>query len=269
MACFLANPQNLTMPLSAPDIWMLMALIFGAAAIYSSVGHAGASGYIAAMALFEVDSTTMKPTALILNILVAGFAFYRLYGAGLVNIRALMPLIMTSVPMAFVGGMIQLPSHWYRSLLGLVLAFAALRLAIKPREPKAAQSRKAAPAPPLAPAAVTGGVIGALSGLTGTGGGIFLSPVLIFFGWASARQSAGLTAPFILVNSIAGLAGSYKTLECLPALVPYLIVPALLGAALGSHIGIRWLAPVLLQRLLAAVLCIAAAKFVLLEHDSF
>lgn len=251
------------MPLAATDMWILIGLIFGAAAIYSSVGHAGASGYIAAMALFGVASSAMKPTALVLNILVAGFASFRLYRAGMVNLRALLPFILTSVPLAFLGGMVQLPGHWYRLLLGLVLFFAALRLAIKPREPDAARSDQAAPVPPVLPAAATGGAIGALSGLTGTGGGIFLSPILIFFGWAGARQSAGLTAPFILVNSIAGLVGSFGTPGHLPALVPYLVVPALLGAVLGTQIGIRWLAPVLLQRVLAIVLLIAVAKFVM------
>lgn len=249
------------MPLAAPDMWMLIALIFGAAVIYSSVGHAGASGYIAAMALFGVAPASMKATALVLNILVAGFATYRLYRAEMVNFRALLPFILTSVPLAFVGGMVQLPGHWYRSLLAFVLIVAALRLAIKPREPKVAQLGEAAPVPPLVPAAVTGGAIGVLSGLTGTGGGIFLSPILIFSGWAGARQSAGLTAPFILVNSLAGLAGSYRTLGHLPTLVPYLVIPALLGAALGTQIGIRWLAPLLLQRVLAIVLLIAATKF--------
>jgi uncharacterized membrane protein YfcA len=243
-------------------MWILIALIFGAAAIYSSVGHAGASGYIAAMALFGVAPAVMKPTALILNILVAGFASFRLYRARMVNLRALLPFILTSVPMAFLGGMIQLPGHWYRLLLGVVLIVAASRLAVRPREPDAAESGTAAPMPPVLPAAATGGAIGALSGLTGTGGGIFLSPLLIFFGWAGARQSAGLTAPFILVNSLAGLAGSSRSVAQVPTLVPYLVIPALLGAALGTQIGIRWLPPLLLQRVLATVLLIAAVKFV-------
>lgn len=250
------------MLLSPADMWMLVAMIFAAAAIYSSVGHAGASGYIAAMALFGVAPATMKPTALVLNILVASFATYRLYRAGMINFRALLPFILTSVPLAFLGGMIQLPGHWYRLVLGVVLTVAALRLVIKPKEPKAAQFGVAALEPPFLPAAVTGGTIGVLSGLTGTGGGIFLSPLLIFFGWAGARQSAGLTAPFILVNSIAGLAGNYKTLQHLPPILPYLVAPALLGAVLGTQIGIRWLPPLFLQRTLALVLIIAAAKFI-------
>lgn len=244
------------------ELWILAGLILAAAAIYSSVGHAGASGYLAAMALMGVAPATMKPTALVLNILVASFGTYRLYRAGLVNWRALAPLVVASVPLAFIGGAIQLPGHWYRTLVGVVLLVAAARLVVNPREPKTAKSGAAAPVPPLLPALVSGGAIGILSGLTGTGGGIFLSPLLIFLGWAGARQSAGLTAPFILVNSVAGLAGNLASVQSLPAEIPYLVIAAMLGALLGTQIGIRWFAPLALQRMLAVVLLIAAVKFI-------
>ena len=160
--------------LATQELLLLAGLILAAATIYSAVGHAGASGYLAAMALMGVAPATMKPSALVLNILVASFATYRLYGAGLENWRALTPLIAASVPMAFIGGAIQLPGHWYRALVGVVLIVAAMRLLFNPRDPVVAEGGSAAPIPPLLPAALTGGAIGLLSGLTGTGGGIFL-----------------------------------------------------------------------------------------------
>lgn len=241
------------------EILLLAGMVLLAAMLYSSVGHGGASGYIAAMALFGIAPAVMRPTALVLNVLVASLGTYRLHRAGLVNWRALARLAAASVPMAFIGGTIQLPGAWYRTLVGVVLAAAAVRLFIDPRE-----SRPARPAvtPPLVPALLTGGGIGLLSGLTGVGGGIFLSPFLVLFGWAGARQTSGITAPFILVNSIAGLAGNLASMRSLPAELPYLAAAALVGAIVGTQLGIHWLAPRILLRLLAGVLIVAAFKFI-------
>ena len=241
---------------------LLCVLIFLAATIYTSVGHAGASGYLAAMALVGVPPVIMKPTALTLNVLVATLATFRLQRAGLVNWRALVPLLAGSVPLAFIGGGIELPGQVYRILIGLVLLAAAAKLLLQPRRAE----RIDATAPeriPLLPALATGMLVGALSGLTGTGGGIFLTPLLLFFGWAGARQASGLTAPFILMNSMAGLAGNVVSLKSLPAEMPWFMLAAVLGTAVGTQMGIRWFSVVALQRMLAVVVLVAAGKFLL------
>lgn len=240
----------------------LSALIFLAATIYTAVGHAGASGYIAAMALFGVAPAVMKPTALCLNILVATFGTWRLHKAGWVAGQALLPFLIGSVPLAFLGGAIQLPGTLYRVVVGLVLLFAAFRLLVDPRE-KTLTPDGAAPRPPFLWAVPIGAVIGLLSGLTGTGGGIFLSPVLLFTGWAGARQSAGITSPFILINSIAGLAGNFLSLAAVPVEIPFYAAAALAGALVGTQLAIRWFSPAALQRALAVVLIVAAGKLIL------
>lgn len=247
--------------MTANDVLLLAGLIFAAAAVYSSVGHAGASGYIAAMALFGLAPEVMKPTALALNLMVASLATWRWHRNGHVRWPALVPLVVASIPCAFIGGAIQIPAAWYRAIVGLVLLLAGLRLLIDPRSTGA--SREGPAAVPSLGGAVTGGAIGLLSGLTGTGGGIFLSPMLLFFGWAGPRSGAGLVAPFILVNSAAGLAGNIYAVQRIPAELPWYMLAALLGAAAGTQLGIRWASPVTLQRILGAVLIIAAAKFLL------
>lgn len=250
------------MLLESFDLLLLACAIFGAALLYTAVGHAGASGYLAAMAFFGVAPEVMRPTALTLNILVASFATARLQRVRLVSWRALAPLAAASIPCAFIGGSIHLPASMYRPLLGAVLLAAAAKLFFQPRAPTSPETGAAAPLP-LAPGLATGALVGLLSGLTGTGGGIFLSPLLLFFGWAGARQMAGLTAPFILVNSIAGLAGNFLSLRSLPAELPSLVVAALGGAIVGTQLGIRWLSIGALQRVLAVVLVVAAGKFLL------
>lgn len=243
------------------DIALLSLLIFAAAAIYTSVGHAGASGYIAAMALFGLSPAIMRPTALTLNILVSLLSTYRWNHAGHVRWRALVPLGATSIPAAFIGGAIQLPGVWYRLLIGFVLLFAAIRLFTHPKSADATSEPQADV--PWLGGMVVGAGVGLLSGLTGTGGGIFLTPLLLFFGWAGARGSSGITAPFILINSIAGLAGNLVVLRNLPPELPYFTIAAMLGAVLGSQVGIKWASPIILQRLLAVVLLIAALKFLI------
>lgn len=245
------------------DTALLALLIFLAAALYSTVGHAGASGYIAAMAFVGLSPLAMKPTALTLNILVASLATVRLWRAGLINLPALLPLVAVSVPLAFVGGAVQLPVSAYRVAVGVVLLAAGLRLLVDPREKATLQGGSGAVRIPLPAALVAGGAIGLLSGLTGTGGGIFLSPLLLLLGWAGARQAAGMAAPFILVNSVSGLAGNFVSLQALPAELPIYAGAALLGALLGTQMVIRWLPARLLQYLLAAVLLVAAIKLIL------
>ena len=245
--------------LLSADTALLSALIFLAALLYSSVGHAGASGYVAAMALLGTAPAVMKPTALVLNILVASLGTARWHRLSLVNWKALLPLLIASIPCAFIGGAMNLPVTWYRALVGVLLIAAAIKLIVQPRAPDAAGEQAASI--PLAGGLISGGSVGLLSGLTGTGGGIFLSPILLFFGWAGPRQASGITAPFILVNSIAGLAGNLLVLNALPPELPWLAMAAFSGGLIGTQIGIRWASGFQLQRLLGVVLLIAGLKF--------
>jgi uncharacterized membrane protein YfcA len=229
------------------------------AALYSSVGHAGASGYLAAMALFAVAPAVMKPTALTLNILVALIATVRFYRAGFFSWRVLLPFAVTSIPFAFVGGMISLPNPIYQRVVGVVLLFAAYRLWSSAKTQAAAEAKPA----PIALALLLGAGIGLLSGVTGVGGGIFLSPLVLLAGWAETRQMSGVAAAFILVNSIAGLAGHLSSVQSLPGSIYAWGVAAVLGGIVGTELGRRRLATVTLRRVLAAVLVIAAVKLTL------
>lgn len=209
------------------------------------------------MALFGVPAYLMKPAALTMNIVVAGFVFMRLWRAGYFNARLFWPLALGSVPFAFVGGAIQLQERAYQYLVALALLVAAWRLLISGHESPARE------APPLRLALPMGAGLGFVSGLTGVGGGIFLSPLLLFLRWANMRTTAAVSAAFILVNSISGLAGLLTTGVPLPDSLPWMMLAALGGALVGSELAVRRLAPVRLRQLLGVVLIIAAVKMVL------
>jgi hypothetical protein len=238
---------------------LLALLIFVAALLYSTVGHAGASGYLAAMALFNLAPDVMKPTALVLNLFVATVGTIRFARAGCFDWNLFWPFAALSIPFAFLGGAIQLPANAYKIILGVVLLFAAWRLAFK-------QSARA-PAglkPVVLPLAlVFGALIGLLSGLTGVGGGIFLSPVILLLGWADVRKTAGVSVTFILVNSIAGLLGHWTSVKSIPHEIVWWAPAALVGGLIGSELGSRRLTPLTMRRLLAAVLVVAGIKLLL------
>lgn len=243
------------------DTILLAALILLAAVLYTSVGHAGASGYIAAMALFGLSPSVMKPTALALNILVAGWATWTWTDKGrTLNTQALLPLVLGSVPAAFVGGAFQLSDQVYRGLIGLTLLAAGLKFLSHPKL-KSDEPETPLPSVPRLPGLAVGIVVGLLSGLTGTGGGIFLSPLLLVLGWAGPRQASAIAAPFILMNSVAALLGNVAALQNVPKELFWFIPAALAGAAIGTRIGTRWASSRNLLQLLGAVLLIAAAKF--------
>jgi uncharacterized membrane protein YfcA len=237
----------------------LAAMIFVAAILYSSVGHAGASGYLAAMALMSVSPDVMKPTALFLNVVVGTIATLRFAKAGCFSWRVFWPFAIVSIPFASLGGAIQLPGHYYKVVVGIVLLFAAFRLASSARKPSLKTAKKLS----IPAALIAGAGIGMLAGLTGTGGGIFLSPVLLLTGWAEIRECAGVTAAIVLVNSLAGLAGNLASVYYLPPQIPYLAVVAGLGGIIGSELGSRRLAPAMMKYLLAAVLVVAGCKMIL------
>jgi uncharacterized membrane protein YfcA len=239
----------------------LIAGLGAAALLYSSVGHAGASGYLAVMALGGIDPAVMKPAALVLNLLVATIATIRFARAGHFSVTLLWPFAITSVPLAFIGGAIQLPSHWYKQLVGVLLTIAGVRLIFErhPSSEMAAHHR-----PPLGPAMIAGAMIGLLAGLTGTGGGIFLSPLLLFTGWSGTRESGGVSAAFILINSASGLAGNVMSVRALPAEIWVWAGVVVVGGLLGSEIGSRRVAANTFRRLLGLVLLIAGGKLLLL-----
>lgn len=234
-------------------------LIFGIAVLYSSVGHGGASGYLAAMALWGLGPEMMKPTALVLNILVAGLATIKFYRAGCFAWSLFWPFAVASVPSAFVGGAIMPSRAYYDPVVGLVLLVAATALL----PGRAARSSGSTRPVPLGLALVAGGAIGLLSGLTGVGGGIFLSPLLVLARWAQIRQTAAVSAPFILVNSIAGLSGHLASVWQVPFQAAWWGLGALAGAWIGTELGSHRLSTAWLRRALALVLAIAGVKMIL------
>lgn len=235
---------------------LLLALCMGiGAALYSSVGHAGASAYLALMALWGVPPASMKPTALVLNIIVAAFGSARFIRAGLFRWRTLWPFLLGAMPLAFVGGALKLPGEVYRPLVGIVLLLSAARL-LWPREIKALQETHD---PPVWLAILLGAAIGLLSGLTGTGGGIFLSPLLLFMAWSAPKPTSGVASLFILFNSAAGLLGNLASVQQLPANLPLFAGSVLAGALVGTTLGIRLQAPIILKAL-GLVLIVAGVK---------
>ncbi len=240
---------------------LLGALFFAASILYSSVGHGGASGYLASMGLFGVAPAVMRPTALVMNIAVASISLYKFSRASGFRWRLFWPFAVTAVPMAFVGGRIQLPILWFGILVGCVLLFSAVRLFIETlTADKKARVTKGPP--PIALALVLGAAIGILSGLTGVGGGIFLSPLLVLAGWATVRDSAAPTAAFVLVNSISGLLGLLSRQPTLPEALPYWIAAVIVGGLIGATYGSRRLGNNAMRQALAAVLVIAGAKMI-------
>src|SRR5205823_14290179 len=204
------------------EITLLCLAIAVVAFLYSSVGHAGASGYIATMTLFGLSATTIRPTALVLNILVAVIGSFQFWRAGYFSWKLFWPLALLSIPAAYAGGYLQPSAGVLRILIGVVLLFSAARLIFRRNDPPETS-------PPGKPIAVgVGAGLGFLSGLTGTGGGIFLTPLLLFRKWAVIRQAAAISALFILVNSIGGLVGYFTAVHSVPTLGVYLAVPAII-----------------------------------------
>ena len=239
---------------------ILAVLILGVAVLYSAVGHAGASGYLAVMGLLGVAPAVMKPTALVLNILVAVVTSTKFYRAGHFSFRLFWPFALASVPFAFLGGALTLPSHWYKVAVGVLLLYSAVQMFFSRR----AIAERASAQPPLLVALGIGAVIGLASGLIGVGGGIFLSPILLLAGWAGVRETAAISALFILVNSIAALLGHVTAVAGLPSALPLFALAALVGGWIGASYGSRRLPPTAFRQALALVLVIAGFKLMLL-----
>jgi uncharacterized membrane protein YfcA len=229
------------------------------ALLYSSVGHAGASGYIAVMSLFALAPEAIKPTALVLNILVACIGTWQFARAGHFRWEVFWPFAVLAIPAAFLGGYLNLPAHVFKILVGGVLLFSALRFIVDPRE--AAVTRP----PGRFTAMLVGAALGFLAGLTGTGGGIFLTPLMILMSWAPTKTAAATSVVFILCNSIAGLLGNLSATQNFPTFALVLAGAAVAGGSIGSYLGSRRFSPVFIKRLLAAVLVIAGLKLIGLE----
>lgn len=233
---------------------LLLAL---AALAYSAVGHGGASGYLAVMALLGTAPATMRPTALLLNVVVSAIGTIQFARAGHFRWNLFWPFAITSIPAAFFGGRVALSDANYRVVVGVVLLLSALRFLWTLRSPEAK---------PLTPsktiALTAGAMLGFLAGLTGVGGGIFLSPLLLLFGWADLRTTAATSAAFILVNSIAGLAGQMPFAEFLPGTLPLWVVAVVVGGGAGATLGSRRLPVPALRAVLALVLVVAGVKLV-------
>lgn len=242
-----------------PDL--LLALLFLlVGALYASVGHAGASGYLAVMALVGVAPAVMRPTALALNILVGTIAFIQFWRAGHFRWRLFWPFAVASAPLAWLGGTIDLAPHILRPAIGAVLLLTAIRMgwtALKP--PRAARSSTP---PPVPAALLAGAAIGFVAGLTGTGGGIFLSPLILLLHWGDPKPTAAASALFILVNSIAGLAGQLGTGWSPGPELAWWALAAGVGGLAGATFGSRFAANRTLRALLALVLLVAGTKLV-------
>jgi uncharacterized membrane protein YfcA len=248
------------------EIASLAVLFLVVAALYSAVGHAGASGYLAVMALAGVAAATMRPAALALNLLVSVLGTWRFHRAGLAPWKTVGWLALGSVPAAFIAGGWPLQDRTYRALLGAVLLLSALYILWSSRPRRAASLAMAGAAlPQLRPelAVPIGAGIGVLAGLTGTGGGIFLSPLLLLLGWRDVRFTAGAAAPFILVNSAAGLAGNLRLVGALPAELPWWLLAVGVGGWFGSLVGAQRLSQHWLRVVLAIVMAIASSKLLI------
>lgn len=247
------------MEVSAISLISLLVLIFAVAAVYSSVGHGGASGYLTVLSFFSYSAAEMSGTALLLNVLVSSLALWSFARCGHRIPGFAWALIAVSIPLAFVGGMYKIDDNVYRFLLAFVLVLVALRIAFAMET----RGEVVYTPPSYSVLGLSGGAIGLLSGIVGVGGGIFLSPLAIFLRWAPIKSVATLSSLFILVNSVSGLAGRALTGRLIFGPILFLLIAGFAGGIVGSYVGANRLTSPVLRRVLAFVLLIAAAKLII------
>lgn len=235
---------------------LLIPLIFLAALLFSSVGHGGASAYLAAMALVGIAPEEMRPAALVLNIFVASIAMHKFYRVKAFSWALFLPLGLAAIPAAFIGGTFTLPGQIYKPLIGAALLLAAWHIFSRAKRTDNEVLNKVSPPVLLG----VGASLGLLSGLTGIGGGIFLSPLLLFFKWEKTKVISGVAAAFILVNSISGLAGLLSKSPVFSSHLPYWVLAAVMGGYIGAEYGSKRLANPTIRKLLAFVLVLAGGK---------
>ncbi len=235
------------------------------ATLYSTVGHGGGSGYLAVLAIAAVAPEQMRPTALLLNIVVASIATWKFGLTGTFHKNLFVPLVCASIPAAFIGGYIEIPNQVYKPIVGVVLLYAAIRLFVPIKGLK--HTKK----PVLTIVLIAGILIGLFSGIIGVGGGIFLSPLLLLIGWTTPKETAAISAPFILVNSVSGLGGIAVENNGLPVDITFvapLAVSVVVGGFIGASFGSKKLGHQGLRTLLGVVLLIAATKMFLTMNSS-
>lgn len=239
-------------------LFAICSLLFIVALLYSSVGHGGASGYLAVLSFFTIAPHSMSTTGLILNLFVAGIAFLAFYRAGHFSLPLTWPFLVTSVPAAFLGGMLHVPKSTYAALLAIALTFAAFRLMIQFRS----DTSPSVKLPHLPIVLAIGAIIGLISGIVGVGGGIFLSPLILLMHWADAKKTSGTSAAFIVINSVAGLAGRFLSGSFEIGVLAPFVLAAFLGGLAGANLGANKFSGLTLRRVLGVVLLIAAYKLV-------
>lgn len=240
--------------LGLTGLFLLMAVL------YSAVGQGGGSGYLAVMALLGVAPEELRLIALTLNVVVASIGLIKFARAGFFNGKLLLPFILSSVPLAFVGGYLSLPAQVFRPIVGIALVWAAVLLLWRPPVPEEEVKGE----PPLWASISAGSGIGLLSGLIGIGGGIFLAPFVILKGWASVKVTACLSSAFILANSLAALVGVGLHTQAIPRFLPAWICVVAVGGWVGAEYGAKRLSPKTLHWLLATILVVAGARIVMI-----
>jgi len=238
---------------------IFLVALFVVAFLYSSVGHGGASGYLALMALFGIEIALMKPSALTLNLFVSSIAFISYYRGGHFRLNILLPFAITSIPMAFLGATLDISPELYKKILGVCLLIAALRIVIRPKESSVSRRNLSIPV-----ALLTGAVVGFFSGMIGIGGGIILSPLLLITNWANMKETAAISAAFIFLNSLSGLIGHIMAgMEVSPKIGLWITI-AVAGGLAGSYTGSFRFSSNHLKHLVTAVLIIASIKLYIL-----
>ncbi len=248
------SEQNLT--------GLFIPLLFIVAFLYASVGHGGASGYLALMALFNFNPSIMKSSSLILNIFVSFISFYQYYRGGNFKWKLFWPFVITSIPASFIGAYLTLDALVYKRILGVLLVFPILRLLGIIGKGSNEDTKE----PGLILALIIGASIGFFSGMIGIGGGILLSPVILLMHWGNMKQTAAISALFIFVNSISGLVGLISNGTAIDPQVYSWVFIAVAGGVAGAYLGRKKLSNKVLKGMLAIVLVIASIKLLTVEY---
>jgi uncharacterized membrane protein YfcA len=243
------------------DIILTVSILI-VAALYAAVGQAGATGYLALMGLAGITPDVMKPTALALNILVAAIGSVRFAHAGLLRWRTFYPFAVLGAPFSWIGGAVNIPVAYYNPVVGMILLVAAAQL-IRSACGTIRHDGHAPSVPPFLPSLLAGATIGFVSGTTGSGGGIFLAPLILLFGWVNTRRTAAVSAAYNLLNSVAALLGTWASVTHLPTALPWWLPAAGLGGSFGSWLGGWHLSAATLRYILASLLLVSGARMLL------